>query len=290
MPDAYRDERTVLEEREEALRRTLEEVRSRSRALSQESVDLEAELAKVTTDLDNLRKKRQLPIARTLIASPCDVPWSSMRGDDRVRHCTECARDVHNLSAMTQPEVDAFLQEMAGAATLPCITLYQRADGTMLTADCPVGMRQRKKRAFLAAAIGTGAAAIVGLTGLAFLLHRHPVRHGPEAPPTSSVVEASAAPVDTAVGYVQVTGPDGARVFEDNRELGVVPLTIPTAPGAHALRIEKADGKQSRTITALVVARDVVHINVSFDARQGRTGGVPYRPHRPTTKGGVDPF
>src|SRR5689334_2857331 len=72
------------------------------------------------------------------IASPCDVPWSSMNGTDYVRHCEHCEKNVYNLSLLTRAEANALIQEKEGKL---CVTLYKRFDGTSLTADCPVGLR-----------------------------------------------------------------------------------------------------------------------------------------------------
>jgi hypothetical protein len=37
---------------------------------------------------------------RIRIASPCKVSWDEMAGDDRVRFCGHCAKDVYDLSAL----------------------------------------------------------------------------------------------------------------------------------------------------------------------------------------------
>ena len=68
------------------------------------------------------------------IARPCPASWSAMEGDDRVRHCSRCRLNVYNLSAMTEAEALRLLAETEGRR---CIRLYRRADGTVLTRDCP---------------------------------------------------------------------------------------------------------------------------------------------------------
>lgn len=91
------------------------------------------------------------------IASPCEASWDEMTGDDRVRHCGQCQRSVYNLSEMTADEVAALL---GARGRLPCVRLYQREDGTVLTReDCPVGvervrLRMRKLAAAFAVALG----------------------------------------------------------------------------------------------------------------------------------------
>ena len=77
------------------------------------------------------------------IASPCTADWDRMEGTDRVRFCGECKKNVFNLSAMTRREAEALLQETNGNL---CTRLYRRADGRVLTEDCPVGLRVKIHR------------------------------------------------------------------------------------------------------------------------------------------------
>jgi len=64
------------------------------------------------------------------IASPCSANWGQMRGDDRVRHCSACKRNVYNFSAMTEQEIRNLLAQREGRV---CGRFYQRRDGTILT-------------------------------------------------------------------------------------------------------------------------------------------------------------
>ncbi|MFO0739337.1 MAG: hypothetical protein U0270_25800 [Labilithrix sp.] len=119
--------------------------------------------------------QRSLPVLQTLIAAPCDVPWAAMPGDHRTRRCGECKRDVHNLSAMTEAEMAAFLDVVSARPEnqrAPCISLFQRSDGTVLTADCPVGLSRRRRRALLTATLSAGAVALVAVSALAMLHYR----------------------------------------------------------------------------------------------------------------------
>ncbi len=96
------------------------------------------------------------------IASPCRAPWEAMDGDDRVRFCRECNRNVYNLSAMTETEARRIVEEREGR---PCVRFFQRRDGTVLTSDCPVG----RKRSFLLAGARTVAAVAGVAAGLTTL-------------------------------------------------------------------------------------------------------------------------
>jgi hypothetical protein len=97
---------------------------------------------------------------RVRIASPCPMEWGAMKGDERVRHCDMCHLDVHNLSAMTRAEAEEFMEWRASQDGRVCVGFYRRADGTILTQDCPVGLRALRLRA---ARMVTRAAAVLGL-------------------------------------------------------------------------------------------------------------------------------
>jgi len=79
------------------------------------------------------------------VASPCPSSWEKMIGDERVRHCSECNLNVYNLSAMTEREIEQLVQATQGRRL--CARLYRRADGTVLTRDCPWSLRMMARRA-----------------------------------------------------------------------------------------------------------------------------------------------
>lgn len=92
------------------------------------------------------------------IASPCPVSWDDMQGDDRVRFCGQCSMNVYNLSAMTRAEAEHLVTTREGRL---CGAFYRRPDGTILTADCPVGLRAVRARAIKAAARIAAAVALL---------------------------------------------------------------------------------------------------------------------------------
>jgi hypothetical protein len=77
------------------------------------------------------------------IASPCTANWDAMKGDERIRHCEECHLNVFNISEMTRDEATAFLAERTGRT---CVRMFKRADGTVITRDCPVGLAALRAR------------------------------------------------------------------------------------------------------------------------------------------------
>lgn len=77
------------------------------------------------------------------VASPCTASWEGMSGDERKRLCALCGLHVHNVAALTRVEVEALVN---GADGRLCLRLYRRADGTVITRDCPVGLRAVRRR------------------------------------------------------------------------------------------------------------------------------------------------
>jgi hypothetical protein len=101
-------------------------------------------------------------IDRLRIATPCPISWEQMAGDDRVRFCDHCHLNVYNISELTRIEAEALIASSEGRI---CARLFRRADGTVLTKDCPVGLRALRRR--VAKRTAAIFAAIISLTGVA---------------------------------------------------------------------------------------------------------------------------
>ncbi len=93
-------------------------------------------------------------IEKLRVASPCSVAWEAMAGDERVRHCDSCRLNVYNTAEMTRAEVEAMVLGREGRL---CVRMYRRADGTVLTKDCPVGLRAYARRVGRLATAAAGA-------------------------------------------------------------------------------------------------------------------------------------
>jgi hypothetical protein len=83
------------------------------------------------------------PLNNIKIASPCSAEWNEMYGDNRKRFCGDCKLNVYNLSGMTRDEAENLIQIAEGRL---CVRYYMRPDGTVITADCPVGWAKVKQR------------------------------------------------------------------------------------------------------------------------------------------------
>lgn len=106
--------------------------------------------------LDNLR-----------IASPCPMRWDQLDsvGDDgdRVRHCSRCELKVYNVANLSGEETLELVSSHVASGTRLCAALFRRADGTLLTRDCPVGLAAIRRKA-VAAVSRVAAVALLGVS------------------------------------------------------------------------------------------------------------------------------
>jgi hypothetical protein len=96
------------------------------------------------------------------IASPCTADWNEMTGNDNVRFCGKCSKHVYNFSSLTSDQVVGLIREKEGDL---CSRFFRRADGTILTADCPVGVHHRIRRGRRVFAFAASLAGILGFSG-----------------------------------------------------------------------------------------------------------------------------
>jgi hypothetical protein len=122
------------------------------------------------------------PLAHVRVASPCKADWDEMIGTDRVRFCGQCSLNVYNLSAMTRDQAESVIAANEGRL---CVRFYRRGDGSIITQDCPVGLRAARRR--VTSLVKAGAAAVFAfLASLGIHLFvpaifsspRHPVMMG----------------------------------------------------------------------------------------------------------------
>src|SRR6266852_373139 len=83
------------------------------------------------------------PLANVLVAAPCKADWNQMMGDERVRFCGACSLNVYNLSAMNRSDAESLVVRNEGRL---CVKFYRRRDGSIITRDCPVGLRAIRDR------------------------------------------------------------------------------------------------------------------------------------------------
>ena len=172
-------------------------------------------------------RKFTSPLEGVRVAAPCPADWEKMVGDERVRYCGQCSLHVYNLSGMTKREAEGLVANAEGRL---CVRYYQRADGSILTRNCPVGLRALKQRVSRIA--GAALSAVIGFfagLGLNFGLTPMPTRRvmgqlaAPvelkrtppplpifDAPPPNTVeVKGWLDPIRPVIGKLPIRGHDG---------------------------------------------------------------------------------
>lgn len=87
--------------------------------------------------------KRTNPLDSVSVAAPCTAGWDNMIGNEQVRFCGQCNLNVYNLSGMTKQAAERVIAHTEGRL---CIRYFRRADGTILTKNCPIGLRAIRRR------------------------------------------------------------------------------------------------------------------------------------------------
>ena len=187
------------------------------------------------------------------IASPCTADWAAMEGDEKVRHCGACRLNVYNLSAMDVEEAaERILQDDP-----VCIRFYRRADGTILTRDCPIGeaaaaaARPHPAVSVFAAATALGVAAAI-LT---------PLQGARADRPAARRAILQSASMTGDVRLMRIALDAGASPDSKVRSTGVTPLMqaarfgSPDALRLLLLRRAKVNMRDKQGKTALSYAR-----------------------------------
>jgi hypothetical protein len=165
----YRNETDALLERKAALEKEIADLRAQAshiETLRARQAELDRELAGVSAKLGAAAgARRALPMLdQVRVASPCHARWEEMVGDAAVRFCASCQKSVYNLSAMSREQAEALLQARVGGEL--CVRFYQRADGSVMTDDCPVGVKRKRRRKAALAIGGAGAMAYGAMSAL----------------------------------------------------------------------------------------------------------------------------
>lgn len=101
-------------------------------------------------------------LSQTKVAAPCSADWNTMKGDEFSRFCEHCSKNVYNLSALTAEAAIDLIREKEGNL---CGRFFRRTDGTMLTADCPIGVHHRVRRKRNLAMLAASVFGLFGFSG-----------------------------------------------------------------------------------------------------------------------------
>ena len=155
------------------------------------------------------------PLDSVRVASPCNADWDGMIGNDRARFCGQCNQNVYNLSSMTRAEAEQLIGRTEGRL---CVRYFRRADGSIMTRDCPVGLRAfRRRMSYVARAVSSAVLSFLAGLGFYEFTQRSPgftITMGAPVAPTRSlpVIQAPSIqePVEPEMGDVNFTPPKPA--------------------------------------------------------------------------------
>jgi hypothetical protein len=179
-------------------------------------------------------RKEADPLANVRIAAPCPASWENMAGDDRVRHCALCDLNVYNFAELTRDEIRELLARTGGRV---CGRLYRRADGTLLTRDCPSGLEAVRRRVSRFASAVMAALVSVAPLGCAtngllrsrsrIELHAEAAARSEHAVFTGMVIEPQGNPLPgvTVIVRDEATGHESTVITDSNGAFNIASLS-----------------------------------------------------------------
>lgn len=150
----------------------------------------------------------ETPILASLrIAAPCNADWETMVGTERERFCSSCALNVYNISSMGSLEAERFLAERAGSKV--CVQFFRRKDGTILSDNCPKGLRAMRDRSKQLLRLASSFVALL-VSNFAAALASEPAK---AKPINSSSSASSADRVERGEPTLKTDGPPEQRLM-----------------------------------------------------------------------------
>jgi len=165
------------------------------------------------------------PLDNIRVASPCSANWDEMFGDDRKRFCGDCKLNVYNLSNMTRRQAESLIISSEGRL---CVRFFRRADGTVLTKNCPVGWAAVKQRVSrVATAVFSMIAGLVtGIVGFNLLPSETEATTGVSAVTVPNVTTMGDVEGTPEVGEMGLTTADPAGWERGRMTMGKPMITV----------------------------------------------------------------
>jgi hypothetical protein len=92
--------------------------------------------------------KRKNFLDKIEVKSPCNENWDEMFGNDEVRFCSHCAKNVHDISAMTRQKAEKLVKESNGNL---CVRYVKTPNGKLISA--PQTLTKITRRATIVASV-----------------------------------------------------------------------------------------------------------------------------------------
>jgi hypothetical protein len=92
--------------------------------------------------------KRKNFLDKIEVKSPCSESWDEMFGNNEVRFCSHCAKNVHDISAMTRQKAEKLVKESNGNL---CVRYVKTPNGKLISA--PQTLTKITRRATIVASV-----------------------------------------------------------------------------------------------------------------------------------------
>jgi ankyrin repeat protein len=184
---------------------------------------------------EDTRMSKKRSVENIRIQSPCTQPWDEMAGNDRVRFCTHCSKEVNDLSRIGRREGMRLVRRSGGNL---CVryAMDPMTNGPIFAGQAPVKIRRAP--AIAAGVVG----ATLGLSSMAYAQGDVKIVRHPADPEDLSAASSAAEtePEPTARLRGMVVDPNGAVVpgsviLLRNRDTGAARRGTSGADGSFAI-------------------------------------------------------
>ena len=203
-------------------------------------------------------------LPRLTVATPCTADWNAMPGDDRVRSCGDCGRNVYNIAALTRRQVYRLIETHEGKP--PCLRIFRRPDGTIVMRRCLAGVHAAARSVWLHACAYAAMAAAFWTNVLLGrqLIHPSPLATSQAAPASTMAPAPAAEPPPASRPSVkrrhEVTM--GEAPFHGQDVLPAQPTSPPRVSTADLMEALKPVREEARTCAAKYDARGVIRYEI----------------------------
>lgn len=201
------------------------------------------------------------------ITTPCTANWHEMKGDDRVRFCEHCQKQVHNFSALTPGEARTLVSQTSGRF---CAMLARNRDGSLALQHSH--WRRAAQRLITAATLGWASSTLAAqppATAHTELVQLRPKEA--DARLAGMVIDITGAGVGGARVTLQAADANQQAFKTLTDEKGAFSFAV-LSPGTYQLQIESPGFAVYRAPVTLAGTQAATHIQATLSV--GSMGGA----------------
>lgn len=146
------------------------------------------------------------------VKTPCSEDWNQMSGNSQVRFCSHCAKNVHDISAVTRKQAKKIVAESGGDL---CVRYVRHPNGRIKTAEPGFANQKLHQINYRAARLAAGiVGATLTLASASYAQGNISINRKSVETVSQSKDKADKPPIETGNGAISgtVTDPQGALV------------------------------------------------------------------------------